>query len=237
MHDDDGVPEDGGRPLAEDVMLLATLPDKGRPPLSRTEYVRPALAGALVADLVLRGRVHFDGSRLVVLDTTPVGDALLDEALEVLGSSQLAGARSARHQLKRLDARMGKLDQRVTAVLVAAGAVHERPAGRLGPFTRTRHPVADRVRHHRLVTSVRAAGEDHRAGVTLRTDCLVALLGSAKLLGHVVEHRAAARRARAAANRSLSAGTAPVNAAVRSVVSEVEAIHAAIILTVLATGT
>lgn len=70
--------------LTEDLVLLLLDPDTGRAVVDSTSLDR-AIGGALLLDLVTRGRITADGdgarARLTVADAAPTGDALLDTAL------------------------------------------------------------------------------------------------------------------------------------------------------------
>jgi hypothetical protein len=70
--------------LTEDLVLLLLDPDTGRAVVDSTSFDR-AIGGALILDLVTRGRITADGdgarARLTVADAAPTGDALLDTAL------------------------------------------------------------------------------------------------------------------------------------------------------------
>ena len=73
--------------LAEDVLLLLTDDASGKSVIDNTR-VELALAGGVLLDLVLAGRVDVAGpgepvkpGRLVVRDATPMGDVVLDAAL------------------------------------------------------------------------------------------------------------------------------------------------------------
>jgi hypothetical protein len=70
--------------LTEDLVLLLLDPDTGRAVVDSTSLDR-AIGGALLLDLVTRGRITADGdgarARLTVADAAPTGDALHDTAL------------------------------------------------------------------------------------------------------------------------------------------------------------
>jgi hypothetical protein len=70
--------------LTEDLVLVLLDPDTGRAVVDSTSLDR-AIGGALLLDLVTRGRITADGdgarARLTVADAAPTGDALLDTAL------------------------------------------------------------------------------------------------------------------------------------------------------------
>lgn len=210
--------------VAEDLMLLATLSDKGRPPLAWAQNVEPAVAGALVAELTILGRVDIVGARLVVTDATAVGDELLDQALELLNGDAIAKARNLKQQVRRLDAGLGRLNHRVTSRLVSAGVLGEQ-GRRLALVTVVRRPVVDRARRQQLVGTVRSAVQSGGGNLEPRTASLIALLGAAKLLGCVTESRAESRQAKAVARTTLA--SSPVGQAVAAIVADLEAVAAA----------
>ncbi|MDO9502108.1 GPP34 family phosphoprotein [Falsiroseomonas sp.] len=67
--------------LAEEIVLLALDDETGRPVGRGGMAPDRALAGALLMQLALAGRVDTDRDRLFVVDTSPLGDAALDTAL------------------------------------------------------------------------------------------------------------------------------------------------------------
>jgi len=74
--------------LAEDLYLLAT-DASGRISID-TAYLDLGLGGALLLDLMLRDRVTLVDSHVVVIDSTPTGDPLLDAALADLAGETRA---------------------------------------------------------------------------------------------------------------------------------------------------
>ncbi|MGG5887026.1 GOLPH3/VPS74 family protein [Falsiroseomonas sp. HC035] len=72
--------------LAEEIVLLALDDESGRP-VGRTGMAPDrALAGALLMQLALSGRVDTDRDHLMVVDPTPTGDPTLDAALARLAA-------------------------------------------------------------------------------------------------------------------------------------------------------
>jgi len=67
--------------VAEDVLLLVLDDDSGTFVTEPDLNINYALAGALLADLALKGRVQADASRLFVLDPAPTGDNVQDAVL------------------------------------------------------------------------------------------------------------------------------------------------------------
>ncbi|GAA3339076.1 hypothetical protein GCM10017714_13090 [Curtobacterium pusillum] len=97
------------------------------------------LAGAVLADLALRGAVTLDGGKVAVASGTVTGDAALDE---VLGSIAASGApRKAKWWVQRLGKR--PLRDAVLAGLVQRGIISEEQRTTLVLFTTTRHPERD----------------------------------------------------------------------------------------------
>jgi hypothetical protein len=72
--------------LAEEIVLLALDDETGRPVGRSGMAPDRALAGALLMELALAGRVDTDRDRLFVLDAAPTGDAPLDAALARLAA-------------------------------------------------------------------------------------------------------------------------------------------------------
>lgn len=70
--------------IAEDLLLLLTDDDTGKPVVDTTR-LDLALGGAVLVELIDRGRLDLTGEgrkqRVVVADATPTGDPVLDEAL------------------------------------------------------------------------------------------------------------------------------------------------------------
>ena len=80
--------------FVEEIILLLLRDDGGRfinVPRWSLDY---ALAGGVLMDLAMEDRIDTDLDGLVLLDATPTGDNLLDEAL-----ADIAGGREAHHTL------------------------------------------------------------------------------------------------------------------------------------------
>ncbi|MGK7870148.1 GOLPH3/VPS74 family protein [Falsiroseomonas sp. E2-1-a20] len=72
--------------LAEEIVLLALDDETGRPVGRSGMAPDRALAGALLMQLALAGRVDTDRDHLMVVDATPTGDPPLDAALARLAA-------------------------------------------------------------------------------------------------------------------------------------------------------
>jgi hypothetical protein len=127
------------------------------------------LAGAVLADLALRGAITLSGDRVAVGSGRVTGDATLDE---VLGSIAACGSpRKAKWWVQRLGKR--PLRDAVLAGLVRSGLITEEQRTTLVVFTTTRHPELDGGPE----SLVRSAIADVLAGRTAPTPYLAALIG------------------------------------------------------------
>lgn len=76
----------GALTLAEEIVLLSLDDETGRPVGRAGMAPDLALAGALLMELALAGKVDTDRDRLFVVETTPTGDALRDGILARLAA-------------------------------------------------------------------------------------------------------------------------------------------------------
>jgi hypothetical protein len=107
--------------LAEELFLLALDDDEGWIAAPAQNTLRYGLAAALLADLALRGKVVVDDRRVTLLDATPVGDELLDWALERLAAA--GKPFKVKHWINALGFR--KLPKQVAQRLVDCGVLRE----------------------------------------------------------------------------------------------------------------
>jgi hypothetical protein len=124
--------------LAEEIVLLSLDDETGRPVGRLGMAPDLALAGALVMDLALAGRVDTDRDRLWVVDTTPTWDRVTDAALAALDTPHAPGdARGAIMLLARQapGARAALLQR-----LVAAGVLRLEQGRTLWVFADRRYP-------------------------------------------------------------------------------------------------
>jgi len=129
-----------GPSLAEEIVLLSLDDATGRP-LGRAGMAPDlALAGALLMDLALAGRIDTDRDRVLLVDSTPTGDAVADAALRHLATS---GAPSdARGLLPLLAREAGTAREALLARLVAAGVLKRVEERVLFVFADRRFPKA-----------------------------------------------------------------------------------------------
>jgi hypothetical protein len=126
--------------LTEEVALLALRSREGT--VEPGAWFRVAIAGAILAELILRGRVDVPDRKtdVTVLDDAPVGDPVIDSCLAAIEGSEQS--HSARFWLARFIAD-GDLRHRVARGLAARGilrAIEEKVAL---VFTSRTYPEVD----------------------------------------------------------------------------------------------
>ncbi|GII84680.1 hypothetical protein Ssi03_26700 [Sphaerisporangium siamense] len=150
--------------IAEELLLLAYGEDTGKP-LVPTTALDAGLAGALLADLFLSGRVGLEAKKIVVLDPAPLGDEELDAALARIADD--GRERKPDAWVTRL--RSAHLRERMLTRLVGRGVLSERTTKVLGLFTTHSYPEADpgveRAARTRLAEVLAGAEPDERSAV------------------------------------------------------------------------
>ena len=123
--------------LAEEFVLLAYADADGTP-LIDAMHLDNGLGGALLLELAMAGRVDVADKKVVLLDQTPVGDPLLDSAIERVFAD--AKDRKPGHWVTQFakDTRPFVLDK-----LVAEGVLTVEKDKVLWVFPRTRYPSVD----------------------------------------------------------------------------------------------
>lgn len=139
--------------IAEDLLLLLTDDQTGKPVVA-PQSLTYALAGAVLVELALAGRVAVtddgrwgSGTRVAVVSAEPVGEPVLDEALaRISGKAQPAGAQALLAVLGKglADALRNRLAQR--------GILHAEEGRIFGIFPTRVWPAAD-ARHEGQVRS------------------------------------------------------------------------------------
>lgn len=201
--------------IAEDLLLIATDDATGKITVSSMQ-LDPALAGAVLMELVIMGRVGLDGDdrpKVVVLDPEPMADPVLDVAVRsLLDKGPVRPAPAIGVLTKGLRGRLNES--------LAERGILRREAGRvLGVFPTTRWPTQDsgpeaNVRGAlvaALVTGVEPDG---------RTAAVISVLTAAGMLGAVVD-KPDLKLAKAR-GREISAGNWATDT-VRKVIQEAQA--------------
>ncbi|MEE1788545.1 GPP34 family phosphoprotein [Streptomyces sp. SP17BM10] len=168
--------------IGEELMLLSLDDESGV--AKEAASAGWAVAGGILADLVLAGRVTVDDGLLAVADRTPTGDPLLDGRLDRL--AEWADHKAAGKAVGKAKASEWLTKDRPTAVrdavqrLCERGLVTEERHRALGIFPVRRYPEADPTVERELRGRLAAAvlrGEDPDT----RTATLIALVHATKL--------------------------------------------------------
>ncbi|MGS2614060.1 GOLPH3/VPS74 family protein [Micromonospora sp. LZ34] len=166
--------------LAHELALLA-YDDKGNLQLNRPALDH-GLAGALLLELALAGRVDVVDDRLVVVDPTPLGQRQLDDALTRIGTDE------KRRRPKDWVARLARdLPEQVLDGLVTAGVLRRESDRVLWVFPRTRYPsqsgaepAAETRARQRMTAALATDGP-----VEPRTAALIGLARAVRLDRHL----------------------------------------------------
>ncbi|CAM5306158.1 GOLPH3/VPS74 family protein [Streptomyces tanashiensis] len=163
--------------LAEEIMLLSLDDESGA--AKERQSAAWAVAGGILLDLVLAGRVAVEEGRLRVTDPTPTETPLLDGRLRQI--AEWAGRRGRDPKVTEWLTRDHTKAVKATAEsLCARGLVREEQRKVLGVFPVTRYPEADGAAERELRDRLRAVVLDG-AEPDVRTAGLVGLVHGAKL--------------------------------------------------------
>lgn len=206
--------------IVEDLLLLLIDDATGKAVLDRTRLER-VLAGAVLVELSTAERIApappggpVKAGRIVVRDSSPLGDGILDEALARLAEKPSRPARAVEKLVKGLR-------QAVLTRLVDAGLIREEHRKALGVFPTTAWPAVRPEHEARVRAGLRAVLVDG-ATPDARTAALVSLLTAVDAVPKVLpvaDRRALVRRARSVAQgdwvgRAVREAVDAVNAAV-----------------------
>ena len=127
--------------VAEEMLLLALDDETGTFVTEPDVNVSYALAGAVLMDLALKGRIEAGPDRLLVLDPTPTGDAVQDEVLAQIDASQ--EVRDTDHWVAEIGLRVDDLRDRLLDRLVERGILKRVDEKLLWVFDTRRYPMVD----------------------------------------------------------------------------------------------
>jgi hypothetical protein len=220
--------------IAEDLLLLLYDDETGKP-ITGSPGLDYALAGAVLIELTLDGKLDITGKadgvkpgRLKVLDATPTGDPILDERLAFVAAKP---GKRPKDQIGKLSKR---LRDQVLTKLANRGVLQADRGRMLGLFPVTRWPARD-ARHEAEVRSklesvlkVGTTPDEH-------TGALIALLSALnvvpKVVTDAVDKKALKRRAKEIAESDWAAD------AVKKAVAEMQAaVTVAVVASVAATS-
>ncbi|WP_214108107.1 GOLPH3/VPS74 family protein [Acrocarpospora catenulata] len=123
--------------LAEELLLLAYHDETGKALVGGELNV--AIAGALVAELAINGRIDLDGKKVAVVDPSPLGDDELDAVLARMAGE--AKVRKPAWWVGRISSE--KVRRRLLGRLAERGILSAQQVKVLGIFPATRYPEQD----------------------------------------------------------------------------------------------
>ena len=165
--------------VPEGILLLALRDREGT--IKAGGLYAFALGGAVLAELLLAGRVRVEEKKQLVAlaDSRPLGDPLLDEALGRIASAKRRA--SVRAWLTRF-ARTRHLRERIAERLVAKGVLRADEGTLLRVFHRKIYPEIDPVPERELIGRLRQAVMGDAPAIEPRTAVLLALARNAEVL-------------------------------------------------------
>ncbi|MEV4112734.1 GPP34 family phosphoprotein [Nonomuraea sp. NPDC049695] len=160
--------------IAEELLLLTYNDEKGTQLVSGTQ-LDPALAGALLAELAVNGRLELSDKKVTVKDPSPLGDSEMDATLARIAEE--GKERKPAWWVQRLQS--AKLRKRLLTRLAESGVLTEQRGKVLGIFPTTRWPEAnpdvEAAVRDRVTSALAGADPDARTAV------LIAIAHAAKL--------------------------------------------------------
>lgn len=127
--------------LAEKLLLIGLNDETGKVYYQASTALPYGLAGAVLADLMLLGKVEQQGKYLVAVDHEPVGQPILDKALRLIQNTPRK--RNAKYWVQRLNRGLKTLRQDLLALLMKQGILKEEKRKILGLFEARRYPAVD----------------------------------------------------------------------------------------------
>ena len=130
--------------FAEEILLLS-LDDEGELLPVPESTMASVLVGAVLMDLAFARRVDTDPERLMVIDSGPTGNAMLDRVLKRVADMGLGGARrDARAVVEMLSGSEAEaIREEALSGLVNRGILERRDEKLLWVLSSRRHPVVD----------------------------------------------------------------------------------------------
>jgi hypothetical protein len=127
--------------FAEEIVLLNLDDETGKFQRRSGDALGLPFASALLMDLALRSKIDADLERLFVVDATPTGETLLDEALAEIAASD--EDHDPAHWLHHLAARGAEIEAHALRRLVERGILKEEDQRILWVLHRRRYPMVD----------------------------------------------------------------------------------------------
>ncbi|WP_106849845.1 GPP34 family phosphoprotein [Blastococcus sp. Marseille-P5729] len=158
-------------PLTQELLLIALDDESGKK--HKSDTIDYGLAGAVVAELALLGRVDLTDGQVTVVDPSPTGDPVIDELLAAAGEK--------RRKTKSFVTKYGrKMSAKVAEQLIDAGIVTEGRRHFFGIIPSSRHHPTQASPEREIRTRLNAVVLQQMPADP-RTAALVALIEATEL--------------------------------------------------------
>ena len=161
--------------LAERLALLLLDPRRGSVQANSALHLQTLFSAALLADLVLLGRLRARAGHCYMDDALPPAHPLLSELQRLLG----AGPLTASACLARVSHGLPRLRERLLDALARRDLVHRVPRIRLLPRAGLRYPLRSQQAHAQILADLQHAARTTTSGMDY---ALLILADSAGLL-------------------------------------------------------
>jgi len=137
--------------FGEELLLLALDDEKGT--IVDKTSIKYGLVGALLMDLALMNKIDTDLENLMIVDTSPTGDDVLDDVLTQIAQSNRT--RTTAYWLVHLSQNSNTIKERLLDRLIQKGILKREEQKILWVFARRRYPVRDDKEEKEVKTRIR----------------------------------------------------------------------------------
>ena len=128
--------------FVEEILLLLLRDDDGKFVNVPQSSMDRAIAGAVLMELAMENRIDTDLENLIVVDTTPVGDDLLDSTLAMIAEGA-EEQKDARHWVEQTARQAPAIREATLDRLVERGILEREDDRFLWVFRSRRYPMVD----------------------------------------------------------------------------------------------
>ena len=126
--------------FAEEIILILLDDEDGRFVRIPRWSLNYALAGGILMDLAMENRIDTDLENLILVDSTPVGDSLLDSALAEIAASE---QKDTRYWLEHIAEKGPEVREEALNRLVNEGILERQDDRFMWMFRSRRYPMVD----------------------------------------------------------------------------------------------
>ncbi len=137
--------------FGEELLLLALDDEKGT--IVDKTSIKYGLVGALLMDLALMNKIDTDLENLMIVDTSPTGDDVLDDVLTQIAQSNRT--RTTAYWLVHLSQNSNTIKERLLDRLIQKGILKREEQKILWVFALRRYPVRDDKEEKEVKTRIR----------------------------------------------------------------------------------